>query len=122
MTGFGASTRMHSAQHEVTADELREAMASRIEAARAAHHRRFKLRHHAIAAMPIPGRDKRSLYETLSFERKAAKRRLRAKDQEVASGERSRTPGILEGVLGRTALLAETNGPSDDLPTVRGGR
>jgi hypothetical protein len=59
-------------------NELREAMASRIEAARAAHGQRFKLRHHAIAAMPIPGRDKRSLYKTLSFERKCAERRLRA--------------------------------------------
>ena len=58
--------------------ELREAMASRIQAARAVHAERFKLRHHAIAAMPIPGRDKRSLYKTLSFERKLAERRLRA--------------------------------------------
>ena len=58
--------------------ELREAMASRIQAARAAHAERFKLRHHAIAAMPIPPRDKRSLYKTLSFERKLAERRLRA--------------------------------------------
>jgi len=58
--------------------ELREAMGSRIEAARAAHRQRFKLRHHAIAAMPIPARDKRSLYKTLSFERKRAERRLRA--------------------------------------------
>jgi hypothetical protein len=29
--------------------------------------------------MPIPGRDRRKLYKTLSFERKAAKRRLTAK-------------------------------------------
>jgi len=58
--------------------ELREAMDSKIEAARAAHGQRFKLRHHAIAAMPIPGRDKRSLYKTLAFERKLAERRLRA--------------------------------------------
>jgi hypothetical protein len=57
---------------------LREAMASRIQAARAAHLERFKLRHHAIAAMPMPPRDKRSLYKTLSFERKLAERRLRA--------------------------------------------
>jgi hypothetical protein len=57
--------------------ELREAMASRIEAARAAHLERFKLRPHAIAAMPIPPRDKRSLYKTLAFERKLAERRLR---------------------------------------------
>jgi len=59
-------------------EELREATTSRIETARAAHGQRFKWRHHAIAAMPIPGRDKRSLYKTLSFERKCAERRLRA--------------------------------------------
>jgi hypothetical protein len=58
--------------------ELREAMVSRIEAVRAAHLGRFKLRHHAIAAMPIPAREKRSLYKTLSFERKCAEGRLRA--------------------------------------------
>jgi len=58
--------------------ELRDAMASRIEAVRAAHAKRFKLRHHAIAAMPIPPRDKRSLYKTLALERKCAERRLRA--------------------------------------------
>jgi Relaxase/Mobilisation nuclease domain len=57
--------------------QLREAMASRIQAARAAHGEQFKLRHHAIAAMPIPPRDKRSLYKTLAFERKCAERRLR---------------------------------------------
>jgi hypothetical protein len=59
-------------------NELRLAMASRIEAARAAHGQQFKVRHHAIAAMPISGQDKRSLYETLAFERKCAERRLRA--------------------------------------------
>ena len=58
--------------------EIREAVSSKIDAARAAHEQRFKLRHHAIAAMPIPGRDKRNLYKTLSFERKVAERRLRA--------------------------------------------
>ena len=57
--------------------ELREATTSRIDAARAAHGQRFKLRHHAIAAMPIPEPDKRSLYKTLSFERKCAERTLR---------------------------------------------
>jgi hypothetical protein len=58
--------------------ELREAMASRIQAARTGHAERFKLRHHAIAAMPIPPREKRSLYKTLAFERKLTERRLRA--------------------------------------------
>ncbi|MGB5682772.1 MAG: TraI/MobA(P) family conjugative relaxase [Polyangiales bacterium] len=53
-------------------NELRLAMASRIEAARAAHGQQFKVRHHAIAAMPISGQDKRSLYKTLAFERKCA--------------------------------------------------
>jgi hypothetical protein len=61
-------------QHE----ELREAMASRIKAARVAHEESFKLKHHAIAAMPISPRDKRGLYKTLAFERKLAERRLRA--------------------------------------------
>lgn len=58
--------------------ELREATASRIQAARVGHAERFKLRHHAIAAMPIPARDRRSLYKTLAFERKLAERRLKA--------------------------------------------
>jgi hypothetical protein len=58
--------------------ELREATASRIQAARAGHAERFKLRHHAIAAMPIPPREKRTLYKTLAFERKCAERSLRA--------------------------------------------
>lgn len=59
-------------------EELRAATGHRIQAARAAHEKRFKMRHHAIAAMPIPPRDKRNLYKTLAFERKLAERRLRA--------------------------------------------
>ena len=59
--------------------ELRDALSSKIEAARATHRRRFKLRHHAIAAMPVSGTDKRKLYKMLSFERKAAERKLRVK-------------------------------------------
>jgi hypothetical protein len=58
--------------------ELREALTRRVDAARAAHRRRFKLTHHAIAAMPIPGQDKRSLYKNLSLERRMAERGLRA--------------------------------------------
>ena len=60
-------------------DEQRRALARKVDAARAAHRRQFKLRHHAIAAIPIPARDKRKLYKTLSFEKEAAERRLRAK-------------------------------------------
>ena len=59
-------------------DERREALSSKIGTARAAHRRHFKVRHHAIAAMPIPGREKHKLYKMLSFEKKAAERRLRA--------------------------------------------
>ena len=59
-------------------DEQREALASKIDAARATHRRHFKLRHHAIAAMPVPPRDKRNLYKMLSVERKTAERKLRA--------------------------------------------
>ena len=59
-------------------NEIREAMAARIGAARAAHGQHFKVRRHAIAAMPISGQDKRSLYKTLAFERRCAERRLRA--------------------------------------------
>ncbi len=59
-------------------DEQRGALSSKIDTARAAHRRHFKLRHHAIAAMPIPGPDKHKLYKTLSFERRAAERKLRA--------------------------------------------
>ena len=59
-------------------EERREALFSKVDAARAAHRQHFKLRHHAIAAMPIPGREKHKLYRRLSFEKKAAERRLRA--------------------------------------------
>jgi len=59
-------------------DERREALSSKVDATRAAHRRHFKLRHHAIAAMPIPGREKQKLYKMLLFEKKAAERTLRA--------------------------------------------
>ena len=59
-------------------DERRKALSSKIDSARVAHRRHFKLRHHTIAAMPIPGREKHKLYKTLSFEKMAAERRLRA--------------------------------------------
>ncbi|MGB5414575.1 MAG: TraI/MobA(P) family conjugative relaxase [Polyangiales bacterium] len=59
--------------------EQREALAHRVDAARASHQQHLKLRHHAIAAMPISARDKRKHYKALSFERKAAERKLRVK-------------------------------------------
>ena len=57
--------------------EYREALAREVDGARAAHRREFTLKHHAIAALPISAKDKRKHYKALSFERKAAERRLR---------------------------------------------
>ena len=59
--------------------ELRDALSSKIGVARTAHRRRFKLRHHAIAAMPVAGTDKRKLYKMLALERKVAERKLGVK-------------------------------------------
>jgi hypothetical protein len=59
--------------------ERREALSSKIDASRTALRRRFKLRHHAIGAMPISGMDKRKLYKMLAFERKAAERKFEMK-------------------------------------------
>jgi len=69
-------------------DEQREALSAKIDTARAAHRRHFKLRHHAIAAMPIPAREKHKLYNMLSFERKARERKL------MTNIKRWRTMGI----------------------------
>lgn len=57
--------------------EAREEIAARIKRARDAHRSRFKLRHHAIQALPIAAKDKRALYTTLAAERQAAERALR---------------------------------------------
>jgi len=58
--------------------EHRQALAQKVGAARAAHQHAFKLRHHAIAAMPISAQEKRKHYKALSFECKVAERKLRA--------------------------------------------
>jgi hypothetical protein len=58
--------------------EHRQALAQKVDGARAAHRQQFKLRHHVIAAMPIPAREQRKLYKALSYQRKAAERKLRA--------------------------------------------
>jgi hypothetical protein len=59
--------------------EQRQALARRVDDARTTHRQRLKLRHHAIAAMPISAEEKRKHYKALSFERKVAERKLRAK-------------------------------------------
>jgi len=88
-------------------EELREAMASRIETARAAHLERFKLRNHAIAAMPIPAREKRSLYKTLSFERKLAERRLRATFKRLRAVRVDTHPGSWKQFLAERAARGD---------------
>ena len=58
--------------------EQRQALARKVDAARTAQRRKFKLKHHTIAALPIPSQEKRSHCKALSFERKVAARKLRA--------------------------------------------
>jgi len=81
--------------------ESREEMAVRIERARDAHRSRFKLRHHAIQALAIAARDKRTLYKVLAAEREAAEGVLRRSIK--AWRTRAQTP------IGRTwkSFLAE---------------
>ena len=98
----------------------REALARKVDAARAAHRRRFKLKHHAIAAMPIPGRDKRMAYRTLSYERKAAERRLR----EAIKGWRAMSahghPGSWKEFLGARAARGDQRAIRRLTPELRG--
>ena len=102
-------------------DEQRQALSSKVDTARAAHRRHFKLRHHAIAAMPIPGREKHKTVQD-AFVRENG---CRAQD----SGRLSRDGGPSASThtrgLGRSswqpALHTETSGPSDDSPANPGG-
>jgi hypothetical protein len=57
----------------------RERLTEKIQTARDTQRKKFKVRHHAIQAMPIKGKDKRALYKTLAAERAAAERALKAK-------------------------------------------
>jgi hypothetical protein len=82
---------------------LRDALSSKIDAARAAHRRRFKLRHHAIAAMPVSGTDKRKLYKILSFERRAAERKLALKIKGWRTASVERGPGSWKEFLAARA-------------------
>ena len=87
--------------------ELREALSLKIDAARAAHRRRFKLRHHAIAAMLVSGTDKRRLYKLLSFERKAAERKLGVKIKGWRSMSVKGHPGSWKEFLGARAARGD---------------
>jgi hypothetical protein len=88
-------------------DAHREALSSKVDAARAAHRGHFKLRHHAIAAMPIPGRDKHRLYQMLSFERKAAERKLRATIKRWRTMSVDMHPGSWKEFLGARAARGD---------------
>ena len=73
--------------------QTREGVASRIKRARDAHHSRFALRHHAIQALPISGKDKQALYKALRAERAVAERALRFKIKAWrAAGPKLHTP------------------------------
>ena len=87
--------------------ELREALSSRIDAARAAHRRRFELRHHVIASMPVSGADKRKLYKLLSFERKAAERKLGVKIEGWRKAGVEPGPGSWKEFLGARAARGD---------------
>ena len=86
---------------------LRDALSSKIDVARAAHRRRFKLRHHAIAAMPVSGADKRKLYKLLAFERKAAERKLGVKIKGWRSMSVKGHPGSWKEFLGARAARGD---------------
>jgi len=88
-------------------DKQREALSSKVHAARAAHRRHFKLRHHAIAAMPISGTDKRKLYKLLSFERKAAERKLGMKIKGWRKASVEARPGSWKEFLGARAARGD---------------
>ena len=88
-------------------EELREALSSKIGAARAAHRRHFSMRHHSIAAMPVPGTDKRRLYKLLSFERKAAKRKLEAKIAGWRAAHAEPGPGSWKEFLAARAMRGD---------------
>jgi hypothetical protein len=82
-------------------------LARKIDAARAAHRQQFKLRHHAIAAMPIPAREKRKHFKALSFERKAAERKLGAKSQDWRTMSVGTHPGSWKQFLAAQAARGD---------------
>jgi hypothetical protein len=88
-------------------NEQRKALSSKVDTARATHRRHFKLRHHAIAAMPIPGREKQKLYKMLSFERKAAERKLQATVKRWRTMNVDTHPGSWKEFLAARAALGD---------------
>ena len=87
--------------------EQRQALARKVDAARAAHRQHFKLRHHAIAAMPLPALEKRKHYKALSFERKRAERKLEAKIRDWRAMSVGTHPGSWKQFLAAQAARGD---------------
>ena len=106
-TDSGASIRKHSPPHGLTA--VSSVRRRRPESAQleAAHRQQFKVKHHAIAAMPISPGDKRNLYKTLSFERKCAERRLKATTRSWRSVGLDTHPGSWKQFLAARAARGD---------------
>ena len=83
--------------------EQRQALARKVDDARTTHHQQFKLRHHAIAAMPISAQEKRKHYKALSFESKAAERKLGAKIRDWRTMSVNTHPGSWKQFLAARA-------------------
>ena len=87
--------------------EQRQALDRKVAAARASQRQQFKLRHHAIAAMPISAQEKRRHYKALSFERKAAERKLRAKIRHWRTMSVATQPGSWKQFLAAQAARGD---------------
>ncbi len=87
--------------------EHREAVNRKVAKASDAHRRRFKLRHHLIAVLPISGRDKRKLYKMLAFERKAAKSLLESKIKRWRKVNTAGHPGSWKQFLADSAARGD---------------
>jgi hypothetical protein len=87
--------------------DRRATLSQEIEAARATHRRNFKLRHHAIALLPVAGHEKRGLYRLLAFERQAAKRKLDARIKALRRASRGVHPGSWKEFLAARAARGD---------------
>ncbi len=87
--------------------DQRQALARRVDEARGSHRQHLKLRHHAIAAMPISAQEKRKHYKALSFERKAAERKLRAKIRQWRTMSIDTHPGAWKQFLAAQAARGD---------------
>jgi hypothetical protein len=87
--------------------EQRQALARKVDAARTAQRGKFKLKHHTIAALPIPSQEKRNHYKALSFERKVAARKLRAQIEHWRTMSLDTHPGSWKQFLAAQAARGD---------------